>query len=51
MRKVPAIDLFGIGVRVAAYAQVESPEIDPASVGTAPWLAGTLLVVRGRRRR
>jgi hypothetical protein len=53
MRKVLAIVLLGIGAGIAAYAQAApSPEIDPASVGTAlALLAGTILVVRGRRGR
>jgi len=51
MRKVLTVVLLGIGAGIAAYAQAApSPEIDPASVGSAlALLAGTLLVVRGRR--
>jgi hypothetical protein len=48
MRKVLAIVLLGVGAGVAAIAAV--PEIDPASAGSAlALLAGTLLVIRGRR--
>jgi hypothetical protein len=51
MRKILAIMLLGIGAGAAAMAQV-SPEIDPASAGSAlALLAGTLLVIRGRRRK
>lgn len=51
MRKVIAIILLGIGAGVAAIA-APVPEIDPASAGSAlALLAGTLLVIRGRRRR
>jgi len=50
MRKILAIVLLGIGSGVAAMAALPSPEIDPASVGSAlALLAGTLLVIRGRR--
>jgi hypothetical protein len=48
MRKICAIVLLGIGASVAAIGSV--PEIDPASGGSAlALLAGTLLVIRGRR--
>jgi hypothetical protein len=52
MRKLLAVVLFGIGSGVAAMAVgvISSPEIDPASVGSGlALLAGTLLVIRGRR--
>jgi hypothetical protein len=50
MRKILAIVLLGIGSGIAATASFPSPEIDPASVGSAlALLAGTLLVIRGRR--
>ena len=50
MRKVLSIILLGIGAGVAAMAA--TPEIDPASAGSAlALLAGTLLVIRGRRRK
>jgi hypothetical protein len=42
-------ELLGSGVGVAA---VTTPEIDPASAGSAlALLAGTLIVVRGRHRK
>jgi hypothetical protein len=45
-------ELLGIGVGVAAMAAVTTPEIDPASAGSAlALLAGTLIVVRGRHRK
>jgi hypothetical protein len=48
MRKVISILLLGIGSGVAAMAS--TPEIDPASAGSAlALLAGTLFVIRGRR--
>ena len=48
MQKILAVVLLGIGVSAAALAAV--PEIDPASGGSAlALLAGTLLVIRGRR--
>jgi hypothetical protein len=51
MQKLFAIILLGIGAGVAAMA-TPSPEIDPASAGSAlALLAGTLLVIRGRRRK
>lgn len=50
MRRIFAIVLLGIGAGVAATATV--PEIDPVSAGSAlALLAGTLLVIRGRRRK
>jgi hypothetical protein len=49
MRKVLALVLFGIGSGVAAMANA-SPEIDPATAGSAvALLAGTILILRGRR--
>jgi hypothetical protein len=53
MRKVVSIILLGIGAGVAASAAVTAvPEIDPASAGSAlALLAGTLAVIRGRRRK
>jgi hypothetical protein len=49
MQKVFAIVLLGIGMSAAAMAGL-SPEIDPASGGSAlALLAGTLLVIRSRR--
>lgn len=52
MRKILAIALLGIGSGVAALATLPSPEIDPASAGSAlALLAGTLLVIHGRRRK
>jgi hypothetical protein len=51
MRKVLSIVLLGIGAGVAAMA-IPTPEVDPASAGSAlALLAGTLLVIRGRRRK
>ncbi|HEY3823073.1 MAG TPA: hypothetical protein VGL82_00875 [Bryobacteraceae bacterium] len=50
MRKIIALALLGIGSGVAAMAGLPTPEIDPSSVGSAvALLAGTLLVIRGRR--
>jgi hypothetical protein len=50
MQKLFALILLGIGSGVVAMAAV--PEIDPASAGSAlALLAGTLLVIRGRRRK
>ena len=52
MRRILAIALLGIGSGVIAMAALPSPEIDPASAGSAlVLLAGTLLVMRGRRRK
>jgi hypothetical protein len=52
MRKIFTVILLGIGSGVAALAQTQSPEIDPASGASAlALLAGTLLVIRGRRRK
>jgi len=52
MRKVLSIILLGIGAGVAASAATLAPEIDPASAGSAlALLAGTLAVIRGRRRK
>jgi len=49
MQKIFAIVLLGIGVSAVAMADL-TPEIDPASGGNAlALLAGTLLVIRGRR--
>jgi hypothetical protein len=51
-RKAFAIVLLMIGAAVAAMAVVEAPEVDPASAGSAlALLAGTLVLVRGRRRK
>jgi hypothetical protein len=51
MRKVLALFLFGIGSGVVAMANA-TPEIDPASTGSAvALLAGTILIFRGRRRK
>jgi hypothetical protein len=48
MQKILAVVLLGIGVAVAGMAS--TPEIDPASGGSAvALLAGTLLVIRSRR--
>jgi hypothetical protein len=54
MRNAFAIVLLGIGAGVAATAAVTSgtPEISPAAAGNAlALLAGTLVVIRGRRRK
>jgi hypothetical protein len=49
VRKVAVLVLLGIGSGVAAVA-VLTPEIDPASAGSAAaLLAGTILILRGRR--
>jgi hypothetical protein len=53
MRMVLVIVLLGIGSAVASMAvgNPPAPEIDPASGGSAlALLAGTLLVIRSRRR-
>jgi hypothetical protein len=44
--------LLGIGIRAFAFgAAVPTPEIDPASAGSAiALLAGAVLVIRGRRK-
>jgi hypothetical protein len=48
MHRIGAVILLGIGV--AALAMANTPEIDPASAGSAvALLAGTLLVIRSRR--
>lgn len=52
MRTIIALALFGIGSTIAATAAVQLPEVDPASAGSAlALLAGTLVVIRGRRRK
>ena len=52
MTKVLSMILLGIGAGVAATAAVAAPEIDPASAGSAlALLAGTLVLIRGRRRK
>jgi hypothetical protein len=53
MRKILALSLFGIGSAVAASAVgILLPEVDPASAGSAlALLAGTLVLIRGRRRK
>jgi hypothetical protein len=54
MRQILAVALLGIGSGVAAMAigPLNTPEIDPTSVGSAlALLAGTLLVINGRRRK
>ena len=49
MNRIFAVVLLGIGAAVAGMATA-LPEIDPASGGSAlALLAGTLLVIRGRR--
>jgi hypothetical protein len=52
MRKIVALVLLGIGSGVAAMATVGVPEIDPGSAGSAlALLAGTIVILRGRRRK
>jgi hypothetical protein len=53
MYRIFAVILLGIGTSVAGMATPAGlPEIDPASGGSAlALLAGTLLVIRGRRRK
>jgi hypothetical protein len=54
MRRILAVVLLGMGGVIMAMASLEgtTPEIDPASVGSAlALLAGTLLIMRGRRRK
>jgi hypothetical protein len=51
MNKIVALVLLGIGVSVAAMAG-GTPEIDPASAASAlALLSGSVLVIRGRRRK
>jgi len=51
MNRVIALVLFGIGASLAGMAAAV-PEIDPASGASAlALLAGTLVVIRGRRRK
>jgi hypothetical protein len=51
MNKLIALVLLSIGAGVAAMAQ-PVPEIDPASGASAlALLAGTIVVIRGRRRK
>ena len=51
MNKLVALVLLGIGAGVAAMA-VPTPEIDPASGASAlALLAGTVVMIRGRRRK
>lgn len=51
MRKIIALALFGIGSAFAAGA-TQLPEVDPASAGSAlALLAGTIVLIRGRRRK
>jgi hypothetical protein len=50
MQRLFALILLGIGAGIAAMAAATTPEIDPASAGSAlALLAGTLMVIRGRR--
>jgi hypothetical protein len=50
MKKIVALVLLGIGSGIVAMAAV-TPEIDPASSGSAiALLAGAFMVIRGRRR-
>lgn len=52
MTKAFALVLLGLGVLATASAAVEIPEIDAASGASAlALLAGTVLCVRGRRRK
>lgn len=52
MRTALAIVLLGIGSGVAALAVLETPEISLGDAGNAlALLAGTLVVIRGRRRK
>jgi len=51
MNKIAALILFGLGAGIAASASVV-PEIDPASGASAlALLAGTVVLIRGRRRK
>ena len=51
MMKAAGLALLGIGMSSACLA-IGSPEIDPASGGSAlALLAGAMLMIRGRRRR
>ena len=50
MNRIFAVVLLGMGAVAACMASV--PEIDPASGGSAlALLAGTLLVIRGQRKK
>ncbi|MGA3098507.1 MAG: hypothetical protein ABSF25_18800 [Bryobacteraceae bacterium] len=51
MRKVLVLTLFLVGGAACAFAQSQAPEIDSSSaMGALTLLAGSLLVIRGRRR-
>ncbi|MGA2717129.1 MAG: hypothetical protein ABSG41_28940 [Bryobacteraceae bacterium] len=51
MNRVLALVLLGIGAGIAGMAII-TPEIDPASGASAlALLAGTLVVIHGRRRK
>jgi len=50
--RLSGIILLLIGMSCVAFAQVQTPEISPASAGTAVALiAGAVLVMRGRRKK
>jgi len=52
MNRVLALVLLGIGAGIAGMAITSVPEIDPASGASAlALLAGTLVVIHGRRRK
>jgi hypothetical protein len=52
LKKIVAVVLLGIATGVAALAQIQTPEIDSSSAaGALVQLAGTLVVVRGFRRK
>lgn len=49
--KAAGIILLGIGVASLAVAQVQAPEIDPASgINAIALLSGVVLLLRGRKR-
>ena len=50
--KLVGMFLLAIGASTFASAALVAPEIDPASAGSAlALLSGTVLVIRGRRRK
>ena len=52
MRQIIGMALLAIGTCAVALSQSQSPEIDPASGGSAlALLAGALVILQGRRKR
>jgi hypothetical protein len=51
LMKAATLILLGIGVASFGFAQIVTPEIDPASgINAIALLAGVVLVIRGRKR-